>query len=221
MNTILLIEDDVDIREVIRAYFEARELRVLELGSGKDAERVMEEQKPELVLLDIMLPGVDGFTVCRQLRRISNVPIIFLTARSREEDVLFGYELGADDYVVKPFSLPTLYAKVQALLRRCSELGTEKLVCGRLSLDPRALRVWSDGKEVELPPKEFLMLKYLMTHRDWVVDRQTMLDKVWGIDYFGSDRVVDNHIRKLRKALGDPGRQIKTVFSRGYKLTEK
>lgn len=221
MSKVMLIEDDPEIREVIEIFFTARDMRVVGLPSGTGAAEVLEKEEPDIVLLDIMLPGVDGFTVCRQLRRASDIPIVFLTARAREEDVLFGYELGADDYIIKPFSLPALYAKVCALLRRCSELGGKTVTCGRITLDPRALRVWSDGREIELPPKEFLILKCLMDHKDWVIDRQTMLDKVWGMDYFGSDRVVDNHIRNLRKALGEPGKQIKTVFSRGYKLTDK
>lgn len=222
MNRLLLIEDDEQIADIINIYFSAREFEVSRLPDGNGAADAAAREDFSLVLLDIMLPGIDGFTVCRQIRRASAVPVVFLTARGREEDILYGYELGADDYVVKPFSLPALYAKCQAIIKRCSEgFGDSRLVCGRLTLDIRTLAVTSDGREVELPPKEFLILRYLMTHKGWVVDRQTMLDKVWGIDYFGSDRVVDNHIRNLRAALGEPGKQIKTVFARGYKLCDE
>lgn len=222
MNKLLLIEDDDQIADIIKIYFTTRDFEVTWLADGSEAAEAAAREDYSLVLLDIMLPGLDGFTVCRQIRRVSAVPVVFLTARSREEDILYGYELGADDYIVKPFSLPALFAKCQALIRRCSEgFGDSLLTCGRITLDTRTLAVTSAGVDIELPPKEFLILRYLMTHRDWVIDRQTMLDKVWGIDYFGSDRVVDNHIRNLRAALGEPGKQIKTVFARGYKLCEE
>lgn len=222
MKKLLMIEDDDQIADIIRIYFSARDFEVTWLPDGSGAAEAAAREDFSLVLLDIMLPGIDGFTVCRQIRRASTVPMVFLTARGREEDILYGYELGADDYVVKPFSLPALYAKCQAIIKRCSEgFEDSRIICGRITIDTRTLAVISAGVEVELPPKEFLILRYLMTHKGWVIDRQTMLDKVWGIDYFGSDRVVDNHIRNLRAALGEPGKQIKTVFARGYKLCEE
>ena len=135
--------------------------------------------------------------------------------------MLYGYDLGCDDYIVKPFLLSALFMKCEALIRRAERRPESfALVCGKITLDTRTLRCFADGSEVELPPKEFAILRYLLDHVNWVVDRNKLLDVVWGYDYFGSDRVVDNHIKKLRKALGPAGSQIKTLVGRGYKLTE-
>lgn len=223
MNRILLIEDDLQISEVIKEYFRNKGVSVQDVDNGIAAQDVIDESINdfELVLLDIMLPGADGFTLCREIRRKSDIPVIFITARGREEDILFGYDLGCDDYIVKPFMLSALFVKCEALIRRANNaVGDKMLECGRIRLDARRLVCYADSNEVELPPKEFAILRYLMEHKDWVVDRTTLLDRIWGYDYFGSDRVVDNHIKKLRKALGNAGAQIKTLVGRGYKLTD-
>lgn len=224
MKKILLIEDDTEICEIIRNYFCGKGTEVEAVHNGGEAFDMIRAGKvdSELVLLDIMLPGTDGFTLCRQLRMNSDIPIIFITARGREEDILSGYDLGCDDYIVKPFLLSVLYSKCEALVRRAGAAKEEKqLKCGSIALDTRTLRCFSGGSEVELPPKEFAILRYLLEHENWVVSRDTLLDRVWGYDYFGSDRVVDNHIKKLRKALGSAGSQIKTLVGRGYKLTKE
>lgn len=223
MNRILLIEDDLQICEVIKEYFGNKGTAVYDVNNGMDAISTINEglSDYELILLDIMLPGADGFTLCREIRRRSDIPVIFITARGREEDILFGYDLGCDDYIVKPFMLSALFVKCEALVRRANNaVGNTLLECGGIRLDTRRLVCYSDSKEVELPPKEFAILRYLMEHKNWVVDRTTLLDRIWGYDYFGSDRVVDNHIKKLRKALGNAGVQIKTMVGRGYKLTD-
>lgn len=223
MNNILLIEDDLQICEVIETYFRARGCRIHAIHNGGEALSLVSggELPYELVLLDIMLPEIDGFTICRSIRKCSNIPIIFITARAREEDVLFGYDLGGDDYIIKPFLLSALYAKCEALVRRSKgDAGSSILTCGAIRLDTRRLRCFAGETEIELPPKEFAILRHLMEHPDWVVSRDMLLDRVWGADYFGSDRVVDNHIKKLRKALGSAGNQIRTVIGRGYKLTK-
>jgi DNA-binding response OmpR family regulator len=222
MKKILLIEDDPEICEVIREYFGNKGTKVEAVNNGSEASDMINEGTDgyELVLLDIMLPGTDGFALCRQLRSRSDVPIIFITARGREEDILSGYDLGCDDYIVKPFLLSVLFSKCEALVRRADGRKDTVLSCGGISLDTRSLRCFADGSEAELPPKEFAILRYLMEHEDWVVTRDTLLNTVWGYDYFGSDRVVDNHIKKLRKALGAAGTQIKTVIARGYQITE-
>lgn len=223
MNKILLIEDDLQICEVITEYFTNKGSAVTAVNTGDDAIEVIENSlgDHDLVLLDIMLPGTDGFSLCRKIRRTCDIPVIFITARGREEDVLYGYDLGCDDYIVKPFLLSALFMKCEALIRRAERRpGNSALVCGKITLDTRTLRCFADGNEVELPPKEFAILRYLLDHVNWVVDRNKLLDVVWGYDYFGSDRVVDNHIKKLRKALGPAGSQIKTLVGRGYKLTE-
>ena len=223
MNKILLIEDDLLICEVITEYFTNKGSAVTAVNTGDDAIEVIENSlgDHDLVLLDIMLPGTDGFSLCRKIRRTCDIPVIFITARGREEDVLYGYDLGCDDYIVKPFLLSALFMKCEALIRRAERRPESfALVCGKITLDTRTLRCFADGSEVELPPKEFAILRYLLDHVNWVVDRNKLLDVVWGYDYFGSDRVVDNHIKKLRKALGPAGSQIKTLVGRGYKLTE-
>ena len=223
MNKILLIEDDLQICEVITEYFTNKGSAVTAVNTGDDAIEVIENSlgDHDLVLLDIMLPGTDGFSLCRKIRHTCDIPVIFITARGREEDELYGYDLGCDDYIVKPFLLSALFMKCEALIRRAERRPESfTLVCGKITLDTRTLRCFADGNEVELPPKEFAILRYLLDHVNWVVDRNKLLDVVWGYDYFGSDRVVDNHIKKLRKALGPAGSQIKTLVGRGYKLTE-
>lgn len=221
---ILLVEDDPQIREVIEDYFSAKEDNNIELVTAEDGQTGMEkiyEQEYDLVMLDVMLPEVDGFTLCRELRQNSMCPIIFLTARGREEDVLYGYALGCDDYIVKPFSLAELYAKVNALLKRSKGMiGTTLLTCGRISLNPATLSVTVGEENITLPPKEYVLLKYLLEHKNQVVERDTLLARIWGYDYEGNERVVDNHIKKLRKALGAAGTQIKTVITRGYRMTD-
>lgn len=220
---ILLVEDDSSIREVISDYFSGKDedTALIMAADGGEGLELIGSGEFDLIMLDVMLPNIDGFSLCREIRRKSDVPVLFLTARAREEDVLYGYELGCDDYIVKPFSLAELYAKVQALLKRSKGMVLKKeLVCGRIRLDPITLAVISNGKEVELAPKEFAILKYLMEHKNWAVDRDTLLSRIWGYDYFGGDRTVDNHIKKLRKSLGSAGDQIKTVIKKGYKITD-
>lgn len=220
---VLLIEDDKQICEVVADYFAAKgELSVITANDGEAGLERIRERNYDIVLLDVMLPKLDGFSLCRGIRSDSVVPVLFLTARAREEDILYGYELGCDDYIVKPFSLAELHAKTLAVLKRANGtvIGRE-LVCGRIRLDLMTLQVFACGEEVRLPPKEFALLKYLMEHKSWVADRETLLNRIWGYDYFGGSRVVDNHIKKLRRALGEAGGQIRTVISRGYRLTDE
>lgn len=223
MKKIILIEDDLQICEVIETYFRNHGTRVQAIHDGVSALDLVQEDISEydLILLDIMLPETDGFTICREIRKNNDIPVIFITARGREEDILYGYDLGCDDYIVKPFSLITLYAKCQALVRRSEgNVINHFLECGAIRLDTRMLRCFVHDREIELPPKEFAILKYLLEHENWVIDRDTLLNRIWGYDYYGTDRVVDNHIKKLRKALGSAGTQIKTLVGRGYKLTK-
>ena len=220
---ILMIEDDRQICEVTKRYFTNQGAAVTVVMNGSDAFEIIDGGLDgfDLVLLDIMLPGADGFTVCRSIRRKSDIPVLFITARGLEEDILRGYELGCDDYIIKPFLLSALYAKCAAVVKRTGGAHESVLRCGAILLDTRRLTCTVDGAEVELPPKGFAILRYLMEHPGWIVDRDTLLNNVWGSDYFGADRVVDNHIKRLRKALGHAGKQIHTVVGRGYKLTEK
>ena len=220
---ILLVEDDEQIREIITDYFGAKDdiMKIETAEDGDKGRELISINEYDLIMLDIMLPGTDGFSLCRFIRSKSSVPVLFITARGREEDKLYGYDLGCDDYIVKPFSLAELYAKTNALLKRSKGMVVSKVMtCGCITLDPVKMTVTVDGKLTELPPKEYEILKYLMEHKDWVVARDTLLTRIWGYDYFGGDRVVDNHIKKLRKAIGPAGDQIKTIISKGYKLTD-
>ena len=221
---ILLVEDNVQICRMICDFFSAQHDSVCMIDTVQNGTEGLDGARSgayDLVILDVMLPDLDGFSICRSIRSVSDVPLLFLTARAREEDVLYGYTLGCDDYVVKPFSLAALFAKTQALLKRAK--GTvlrRELICGGIKLDPLTLSVTADGQPVTLPAKEFALLQYLMEHKNWVVSREQLLDRIWGSDFFGSDRVVDTHIKKLRRALGSAGNQIKTVISKGYQLKE-
>lgn len=222
---IMLVEDDAQIREAIEDYFIGKEEDEIEIICAKDGIEGMEtaiEKRFDLAILDIMLPGMDGFALCRKLRRESVVPIIFLTARGSEEDKLRGYLMGADDYVVKPFSLAVLYAKVKALIKREKGMvGSSMLHVGDIQLDPAKYRVTVGGKLVDITPKEYALLRYLMEHKGRVCGREELLIAIWGYDFEGTDRVVDNHIKKLRKLLGKSGAQIKTIRTLGYKIEEK
>ena len=219
---ILLIEDDLQICKVITKYFTNNGAQITEVNNGTDALDTVEQGLDgySLVLLDIMLPGADGFTVCRSIRRRSDIPVIFITARAREEDILHGYDLGCDDYIVKPFLLTALFAKCTAVVNRNEGIKNSVVKCGDISIDTRKLTCYVGDEEVDLTQKEFALMSYLINHEGWVVDRNTLLDKVWGEDYFGVDRVVDNTVKRLRKKLGDAGKQIHTAIGRGYKLTD-
>lgn len=221
-NQLLIVEDEPRMREIIADYFEAKGFLVTGAQNGLEALERLEETAFDIVLLDIMMPGLDGFSVCRRIRKSSGVPIIFLTARSDEDDKLFGYELGADDYVTKPFSLAVLCAKSLSLVRRAKgRVCGDVLSGGDISLDYQTRRVTAAGVECVLAPKEFELLAVLMENRNAVLTREQLLMKVWGFDYFGNDRVVDNHIKKLRAALGSCAGCIKTVIKIGYSFDTK
>lgn len=224
MYQLLLVEDDQRIREVIVDYFQNQTDAQIELeiaDNGDVALDLLYEKEYDLVLLDIMLPGADGFEICKEIRRSSETPIIFLTARGREEDILYGYDLGCDDYIVKPFSLATLYAKVKALLNRSKgTILSQEMKVGDIAMNPRTMTVTVKGEMVELAPKQYMMLKILMENKESVVSRDTLIVRIWGYDYEGEERILDNHMKKLRQALGDAGKQIKTVIRKGYRIVE-
>ena len=219
---ILLIEDDLQICEVTRKYFTSKGTEINIINNGSEAAGITKKELDgySIVLLDIMLPGADGFTICRNIRRFSDIPVVFITARGHEEDILHGYDLGCDDYIVKPFLLSALFAKCSAMVKRNEGCSDSVISCGAIKLDTRKLTCYIDNEEIELTPKEFSILSYLMEHQGWIVNRDTLLDKVWGDDFFGIDRVVDNTIKRIRKKLGNADGQIHTVIGRGYKLTE-
>lgn len=217
---ILIAEDEPKLRAVLCDYFESRGDQPIPAKDGTEALELAGSTEFDGVLLDIMMPGLDGLSVCRTLRRGSDVPIIFLTALSDEEDKLLGYELGADDYVTKPFSMAVLYAKLTALINRSrgNVLAGDRLTAGPIRLVLSSQRVWAGGREVSLTPKEYSLLLCLMRNKNMVLSREQLLIKCWGYDYEGESRAVDTHIRRLRDKLGDAAGMIKTVIKAGYKL---
>ncbi|MFN2292482.1 MAG: winged helix-turn-helix domain-containing protein [Anaerolineae bacterium] len=226
MPTILLVEDDELIVDSVRYGLEQTGYQVLTALDGATGLALAREKKPDIVLLDVMLPVMDGFQVCRTLRGESKVPIIMLTARGEEPDKVIGLELGADDYVVKPFGMRELVARIRAQLRR-TELeseparGSQTVHVGAVTLDVDQHQVIKAGKAVELRPKEFDLLAALMSQPGHAFEREELLDAVWGIDWIGDTRTLDVHIRRLRKALEDnpsDPRYISTVRGRGYRF---
>lgn len=218
-GTILLIEDEVEIADLLTLYFEREGFRLTHAGSGEAGLQRLEERSPRVVLLDIGLPGIDGVEVCRRIRASSDVPVIMLTARDSEIDTIVGLEIGADDYVTKPFSPRELVARVKAVLRRSEERPTQPTV-----VEVAGFAVDSGRREVTTPTstvvrptaREFDLLLYLARHEGLVLSRAQLLEAVWGYDYFGETRTVDVHIRQLRKKLPDV--PIETVWGVGYRF---
>lgn len=221
---VLLIEDESLIREIVADYFKREQWSVYEAENGLQALEILEKLDADLVILDILMPELDGWTVCKRIRARSAVPIIMLTAKSEDDDKMLGFELGADDYVTKPFSPKVLVARAVSLMKRVEgTVGKEDhlLSFGRISINRRSRRVEVDGQEIELTPKEYELLLYLTKNEGIVLSRETILDHIWGFDYFGDLRVVDTHIKKLRGKLGDEARHIRTVIRSGYKFEEE
>ena len=221
MEHILIVEDEPRLRDIVRDYFSAHGVDCDLARDGNEALDLLRDHDYDAILLDILMPNLDGFGVCRAVREKSAVPILFLTALGGEEDMLRGYALGCDDYVTKPFSLAVLLARTRALIRRSRGAGQEgTLTCGAISLNPHSRLCSVEGTEVKLSPREYDLLLCLIRNRGQVLTRTQLLDKVWGLDFEGDDRAVDVRIRSLRSALGSAGKQIKTVFKAGYRLEE-
>jgi len=227
LNTkILLVDDDPNIRQLVRLYLEKEGFDVTDVDRGDEALRLFRVSPPNLMLLDIMLPGMDGWQVCREVRKISNIPIIMLTAKDETFDKVLGLELGADDYVVKPFDTKELVARIKAVIRRyqVGESPEKELVFPGLTINISQYVVTYMGKPLEMPPKEIELLYYLASHPGMVFTREQLLENVWGYDYFGDSRTVDVHVKRLREKLGageSMGWQIKTVWGVGYKFDVK
>lgn len=223
-KNVLIVEDEELMREVIRDYFEEDGYVVSEAEDGLKAIEMIEENDYDVILLDIMLPRIDGYSVCRRIRKKKDVPIIMITARSEEDDKLMGYELGVDDYVTKPFSPRVLLAKSNALIKRnkgnvCGEVGIISI--SGIEINQNSHTVTIDNEYIELTPKEFDLLVYFMNNKGKVLSRDLLLSKVWGYDYFGDLRTVDTHVKKLRAKLGGKAAHIKTLIKAGYKFEEK
>ncbi|CAH1055635.1 response regulator transcription factor [Paenibacillus pseudetheri] len=223
-RTILIIEDEEKIANIVADYFMMNEYRTLIASDGKAGLQVFEEEAVDLIILDIMLPEMDGFSVCRRIRKKSDVPIIMLTARSEVEDQLMGYEFKADDYVTKPFNPEILVAKSNVLLERIHSAQKEEdgnketLTLKGVTINKLTREVWIESTTIELEPKQFDLLLYLMENKHIVLFRDQILNEVWGYDYFGNERVVDAQVKKLRKNLQHKAYLIKTVFGLGYKF---
>ena len=217
-DAILIVEDEPRMGAILQDYFTAHGLDSDLAPDGEAALERFAQRDYDAVVLDVMMPGLDGYGVCRAIRRESGLPILFLTALGGEEQALHGYALGADDYITKPFSLALLYAKTTALIRR--NRGTEDgaLVCGAIRLQPGPMLCTVGNTAVKLSPREYDLLLCLLRNRGKVLSREQLLARVWGWDFEGEDRAVDAQVKNLRAALGSAGKQIKTVFKAGYKL---
>ena len=216
---VLVVDDEARMRKLVRDFLVKQDFEVLEAGDGEKAVEVFYEQKDiALIILDVMMPKMDGWEACREIRRYSQVPIIMLTAKSDEKDELLGFELGVDEYISKPFSPKILVARVEAILRRTNAMGEEKKEIGGIVLDQAAHEVTIDGKQVELSFKEFELLAYFIENQGIALSRERILNNVWNYDYFGDARTIDTHVKKLRSKLGDKGAYIKTIWVMGYKF---
>ncbi len=222
MEKILIADDEQLMRQLVADFLQPEGYEILEAADGKEALQLYHEQHPDLVLLDVMMPGYDGWTVCREIRRESSVPIMMLTAKGEEIDQLFAYDLGVDEYITKPFSPKILVAKIKALLRRTQKEETEQIAAADgVSIDQDARQVVLDGKNIDLSPTEYKLLTYLVTNAGKALSRRQILNKVWNYDYYGDLRTVDTHINRLRIKLGDKGRYIQTVRGYGYRYDAK
>ena len=221
MEKILIADDEQLMRQLVIDFLKPEGYEILEASDGKEALEIYDKEHPDLILLDVMMPGYDGWTVCREIRRESTVPIMMLTAKGEEIDQLFAYDLGADEYITKPFSPKILVAKIKALLRRSqNEQETHEADDG-VAIDRDARQVVLDGKNVDLSSTEYKLLNYLMSNTGKALSRRQILNQVWNYDYYGDLRTVDTHINRLRIKLGDKGRYIRTVRGYGYRYDGK
>lgn len=216
---ILVVDDEARMRKLVKDFLSIKGYRVIEAENGEDAvEKFMANRDIKLILLDVMMPKMDGWETLRIIRETSNVPIIMLTARSEERDELQGFSLGVDEYITKPFSPKILVARVEAILRRSFGVEEEKIEMGGIVIDKAAHEVSIDGKIVELSYKEFELLNYFMENKGIALSREKILNNVWNYDYFGDARTIDTHVKKLRAKMGTKGEYIKTIWGMGYKF---
>ncbi len=216
---ILVVDDEQRMRKLVRDFLVKKGFQVLEASNGEEAIDVFfSEKNIELVILDVMMPKMDGWAVCREIRQYSHVPIVMLTAKSGEKDELLGFELGVDEYISKPFSPKVLVARVEAILRRTGASSDDVLEIGGITLDKSAHEVTIDGQKLELSFKEFELLTYFIDNKGIALSREKILNNVWNYDYYGDARTIDTHVKKLRNKMGDKGNYIKTIWGMGYKF---
>lgn len=218
MANILIVEDEKNMQDIIAAYMQRGGHKCFTADDGVDALMLLKNNPMDLMILDVMMPRLDGFSVCRIARELSNIPIIILTAKSGEDDKLKGYDLGADDYMTKPFSPKVLLAKTNALLRRTSALPADALHAGKITIVPSSHRVFLDGEEITLTHKEYELLCFFMSNPGHVFSRDQLLNRIWGYDFEGTTRTVDTHIKTLRSKLGSEAKYIVTLIRSGYKF---
>ena len=220
---ILVVDDEQRMRKLIKDFLTAKGYKILEAEDGEKALEVYEKNKKQinLILLDVMMPKLDGWSVLRQIRQDSKIPIIMLTARGEEQDELFGFELGVDEYISKPFSPKILVARVEAILKRTNQTNTEITEYGGIEIDKEGRTVKVDGKLVELSLREYELLVYLVDNTNIALSRDKILNNVWNYDYYGDSRTIDSHIKKIRHKLGKKGKYIKTIRGIGYKFEIK
>ena len=217
---ILVVDDESRMRKLVKDFLTKKGFTVIEAGDGEEAvDKFFEVKDIALIILDVMMPKMDGWQVCREIRQYSRVPIIMLTAKSDEKDELQGFDLGVDEYITKPFSPKILVARVEAILRRSNVLAADDTMeAGGIELKKAAHEVLIDGKSVELSYKEFELLAYFMSNQGVALSRERILNNVWNYDYFGDARTIDTHVKKLRSKLGAKGEYIKTIWGMGYKF---
>ena len=222
-TTILIVDDEIRMRKLIKDFLTKNDYKTVEAGDGEEAIEVFEENKDKisLILLDVMMPKLDGWSVLRKIRTESKVPVIMLTARGEEQDELFGFELGVDEYISKPFSPKILVARIEAILKRIN--GDKKQVrdYDGIVIDDQGRTVTVDGKPVDLSLREYELLKYLLDNEKIALSRDKMLNNVWNYDYYGDSRTIDSHIKKIRHKLGKKGKYIETIRGVGYKFEIK
>ena len=220
---ILVVDDESRIRKLLRDFFTAKGYQILEAEDGEKAIEVFEENrnKIKLILLDVMMPKLDGWSVLRKIRQESNLPVIMLTARGEEQDELFGFELGVDEYISKPFSPKILVARVEAILKRTYGDTKEIKDYDGITIDQEGRTVKVDGKPIDLSLREYELLKYLLDNENIALSRDKILNNVWNYDYYGDSRTIDSHIKKIRHKLGKKGKYIETIRGIGYKFEIK
>lgn len=216
---ILIVDDEKLIREVIKEYLLLESFNVYEAENGIEAINIVNENEVDLIIMDIMMPKMDGYTACKEIKKLKDIPFIMLSARSEEYDKLIGFELGIDDYVIKPFSPKELVARVKAIVKRNNKENNLELA--GIKIDDLAHEVYIDNELTVLTPKEYDLLKYLMENKNIALSRETLLSSIWGYDFYGDDRTVDTHIKTLRARLGKYRDLIKTVRGMGYKIEYK
>lgn len=217
---ILVVDDESRMRKLVKDFLVRKDYTVLEAGDGEEAMEIFYNDKDiSLVILGVMMPKMNGWETCREIRKISKVPVIMLTAKSEEQDELLGFELGVDEYISKPFSPKILVARIDAILRRTANIDTnDKIKAGIIEIDKAAHIVKVNGKNVELSFKEFELLQYFVENKGIALSREKILNSVWNYDYFGDARTIDTHVKKLRSKLGDGADYIRTIWGMGYKF---